>query len=299
MTYDELYRQYRQTAENTLLLLLSPEKPFADMPPRLLESMRYSAMAGGKRVRPVLMLAACQMLGAEPEEAEVPAAALEMIHTYSLIHDDLPGMDDDDLRRGRPTNHKVYGVGPAILAGDALLNGAYECLLENALRFPAHLARHVLAARAIARRAGTGGMIAGQSADLASEGAEPSRETLEYICLHKTADLLTAPLEAACFLAGADEGSLQALRRFGRALGVAFQVDDDILDVEGDAALLGKRTGVDEAHGKMTWPALLGLEGAKAESRRLWQEAEAALGRFGDDAFFLRAFAERLQNRDK
>ena len=298
MTYKERFAGYRKMTEETLERLLSEKKAFAEIPELLLSAMRYSVMAGGKRLRPCLLLGTVDMLQGPMEEALVPAASLEMIHTYSLIHDDLPGMDDDDYRRGRLTNHKVYGTGQAILAGDALLNGAYECMLQNALRYPAHLDRHVRAVSAIAGRAGTAGMIAGQSLDLLNEKTEnPSLETLRYIHTHKTADLLTAPLEAAAFLSGAGEAELAALRKFGYNCGIAFQIDDDILDVVGDAAVLGKKTGMDEARGKMTWPSLMGLEEAKAESRRLWTEAKDVLSVFGDRADFLRSFADETSGR--
>ena len=298
MTYEAQFAEYFRMTEETLARLLSDgTDAFADIPRGLLDAMRYSVMAGGKRLRPVLLLASCDLLSGPMEEAKVPAAAVEMIHTYSLIHDDLPGMDDDDYRRGRLTNHKVFGEGNAILAGDALLNGAFECLLRNALLFPRHLERHILAASAIAGRAGAGGMIGGQSVDLRSEHEEPTIGTLSYIHEHKTADLLTAPLEAGALIAGAPEEALSALRRFGRAAGVAFQIDDDILDIEGDAALLGKKTGVDAERGKMTWPALMGLGEAKAESARLWREAEEALACFGGKAAFLRGFADRTARR--
>lgn len=192
------------------------------------------------------------------------AAALEMIHTYSLIHDDLPGMDNDDYRRGRLTNHKVFGEGFAILAGDGLLNYAYECILKNALDYGANLEGHILAAREIAQRAGVGGMVAGQSIDLLSEHREPNEATLHYIHMHKTADLLTAPLLAAAYIAGADEKSIAALRTFGACVGLAFQIDDDLLDVMGDAKDLGKQTGMDEQRGQDD-VAVAGRRGGGAE----------------------------------
>ena len=193
MEYNEAYGRYVGMIEETIGTLLpqtAVECPAdGEIPAYLCETMRYSLLAGGKRVRPVLLLAACEMLGGALEQARVPAAALEMIHTYSLIHDDLPGMDDDDYRRGRLTNHKVYGVGHAILAGDGLLNYAYECLMKNALVYPQNLMGHVRAADVIARRAGVSGMIAGQSIDLLSEHMEPEAQRLCYIHAHKTADL--------------------------------------------------------------------------------------------------------------
>ena len=302
MVYNEQYNRYVGMVEETLEKLLPasaqarPDEAGV-IPAHLCETMRYSLLAGGKRVRPVLLLAACEMLGGELEQAKPPAGALEMIHTYSLIHDDLPGMDDDDYRRGRLTNHKVYGVGHAILAGDGLLNYAYECMLSNALSYPQNLAGHVKAASAIAGRAGVCGMIAGQSIDLLSEHAQPDADTLAYIHAHKTADLLTAPLMAAAYISGADDAQIAALSRFGACVGLAFQIDDDLLDVEGDAAQMGKQTGMDAQRGKMTWPALFGVEESKRRSAQLWQEAEKALDGFGERAWFLRAFAEQLKGR--
>ena len=302
MVYHEQYSRYVGMVEETMERVLpQTEAVFSEdsgvIPAHLCESMRYSLLAGGKRVRPVLLLAACDMLGGDVGQAKVPAAALEMIHTYSLIHDDLPGMDDDDYRRGRPTNHKVYGVGHAILAGDGLLNYAYECLLANAAAYPENLGGHVLAAKAIANRAGVAGMIAGQSIDLLSEHMAPDAERLRYIHTHKTADLLTAPLMAAAHIAGAGEEQLKALERFGWCVGIAFQIDDDLLDVEGDAAVLGKQTGMDAQRGKMTWPALVGVEAAKARSAELWDEAEKALEIFGEKAWFMHGFAQQLRTR--
>ncbi|MBR5302613.1 MAG: polyprenyl synthetase family protein [Clostridia bacterium] len=300
--YSEQYGRYVSMIEETIEKLLPEQaevcpKDEGTIPKLLCESMRYSLLAGGKRVRPVLLLAACDMLGGDLEQAKAAAAALEMIHTYSLIHDDLPGMDDDDFRRGRPTNHKVYGVGHAILAGDGLLNLAYETLLANAAAYPENLMGHMLAAKAIANRAGVCGMIAGQSLDLSSEHMEPDMERLQYIHTHKTADLLTAPLMAAAYIAGADKEQIDALRRFGYCLGIAFQIDDDLLDVEGDAALLGKQTGMDAQRGKMTWPALMGVAASRERSARLWDEAEEAISIFGERAWFMRGFAAQMRTR--
>lgn len=303
MGYSEEYSRYVGMIEETLNQLLdqTEQECPADggIPAHLCQTMRYSVLAGGKRVRPVLLLAACDMLGGDLAQALVPAAALEMIHTYSLIHDDLPGMDDDDYRRGRLTNHKVFGVGHAILAGDALLNYAYECMLDNAMAYPENLVGHVRAASAIASRAGVGGMIAGQSLDLLSEHTEPNADRLLYIHAHKTADLLTAPLLAAAYICGASDGQMAALSRFGYHVGVAFQIDDDLLDVQGDAQEMGKQTGMDAQRGKMTWPALVGVEGAMARSAAAWDEAISALEIFGERAWFMREFAGQLRSRTK
>jgi len=304
MMYNEQYSRYVGMVEETIEKLLPQTKEaFSSeenvIPAHLCESMRYSLLAGGKRIRPVLLLAACDMLGSDLEQAKTPAAALEMIHTYSLIHDDLPGMDDDDYRRGRLTNHKVYGIGHAILAGDGLLNYAYECLMKNALLYRDNLEGQVKAADAIAARAGVCGMIAGQSIDLLSEHMEPDQDRLAYIHTHKTADLLTAPLLAAAYICGADDKAIEALKSFGWCVGIAFQIDDDLLDVEGDAALLGKQTGMDAQRGKMTWPALMGVEASRARSAELWAKAEEAISCFGERGWFLREFARQLKVRKK
>ena len=302
MQYAERYGEYVALVEETIEQLLPQTaedcpREGGVIPRHLCESMRYSLLAGGKRVRPVLLLAACDMLGGDVSQAKVPAAALEMIHTYSLIHDDLPGMDDDDYRRGRLTNHKVYGVGHAILAGDALLNFAYERMLQNALAHEKNMKGLVLAASAIAGRAGVCGMIAGQSLDLLSEHMDPDADRLLYIHSHKTADLLTAPLIAAAHIAGADEAAMNALASFGAYVGLAFQIDDDLLDVLGDAQELGKQTGMDAQRGKMTWPALVGVQEAQRRSAQLWDGALAMLEPFGERAWFLRAFAQGLRTR--
>ena len=302
MEYKEQYARYVDMVEKTLENLLpqtAEDCPSAGgvIPKYLCESMRYSLLAGGKRIRPVLLLAVCDMLGGEIEQAKIHAAALEMIHTYSLIHDDLPGMDDDDYRRGKPTNHKVYGVGHAILAGDGLLNYAYECMLQNALAHEDNMRGLLEAANAIAGYAGVSGMIAGQSLDLLSEHMEPEKGRLQYIHSHKTAYLLTAPLIAAAHICGASEDELAALCGFGAHVGLAFQIDDDLLDVQGDIALLGKQTGMDEQRGKMTWPALVGVEAARERSRQLWDGALSLIAPFGERAWFLRSFALSLRDR--
>ena len=253
------------------------------VPEKLMEAMLYSLLAGGKRLRPVLLLAACDMAGGDPEEALPFACALEMVHTYSLIHDDLPGMDNDDLRRGRPTSHKVFGEGLAILAGDGLLNAAMELALGAALRLGD--GRGIRAAEQLARHAGVTGMIAGQTVDVTMEGSAPTEELVSYIHTHKTSDLLQAPLEMGLTLAGADPARVEQGRRYGEHLGIAFQIVDDLLDVTGDPALLGKRTGMDEQ--KLTWVALKGLEGARKDAEaHVTAAVEALQGLPWDHAFF-------------
>ena len=264
-TYDE----YRRTAEQALTPML---QSLGAIPERLLEAMRYSLEAGGKRLRPVMLLAACDMAGGDMETALPFACAMEMIHTYSLIHDDLPAMDNDDLRRGKPTNHKVFGEGMAVLAGDGLLNGAAELMARAALQFNDN--RGIRALEIIMRHAGVTGMIAGQTADLVSEGEEPREEVLTYIHSHKTADLLEAPMEAGLVLAGADEKACRLGRDYGYHLGLAFQMTDDLLDVTGDTALLGKKTGADAEQNKMTWVTLRSVEGTQKDAE---EQAELAI----------------------
>ena len=256
------YEAYRNMVENALGPML---ESLGDIPARLLEAMEYSLKAGGKRLRPVMLLAACEMAGGDESIALPFACALEMIHTYSLIHDDLPAMDNDDLRRGKPTNHKVFGEDLAILAGDGLLNAAAELMARTALRIAD--ARGIHALEIIMRHAGVTGMIAGQTKDVLSEGETPEQELISYIHSHKTADLLEAPIEAGLALAGANEAQISAGHEYGLHLGLAFQMTDDLLDVTGDPALMGKNTGVDAEQNKMTWVAFRGIEGT-------WQDAE-------------------------
>jgi len=235
----------------------------------------------GKRLRPALLLAAYHLIKEDWESVIPFACALEMIHTYSLVHDDLPAMDDDALRRGKPTSHRVYGEDMAILAGDGLLNMAYETMLDAPFT-QEHPAEAVRAMREIATRAGVRGMVAGQTLDVKLEGKEPSLESVRYIHLHKTADLLTAPVVAGLMLAGANEEQLEAARSYGRGIGVAFQIVDDLLDLEGDVAALGKETGMDAQRGKMTWPAVRGVEQARLDAQNAVDEAVAAMQIFGE-----------------
>ncbi|HPF88405.1 MAG TPA: polyprenyl synthetase family protein, partial [Candidatus Limiplasma sp.] len=240
--------------------------------------------------RPVLLLASYELLRDDWETALPYAAALEMIHTYSLIHDDLPAMDDDALRRGKPTNHLVFGEGMAILAGDGLYSLAIETMLEAALA-TGH--PHALKAMdEITRRAGVRGMIAGQTLDVKLEGTQPRKDMVHYIQRHKTGDLLTAPVTAGLMLAGADEALLAAGQTYGEKLGNAFQIVDDLLDLQGDATILGKQTGMDAKHGKMTWPAVYGEETSRRDAERLIREAKNALHAFAPRAAFLEQLAD-------
>lgn len=295
-------KEYAKMVEERFEALLpaTEKDSFAlgSMPGLLVDSMRYSLLAGGKRLRPAMLLAACEMLGGDVDEALDCACALEMIHTYSLIHDDLPGMDNDELRRGKPTNHVVYGVGQAILAGDGLLNLAYEVMLANAARHPAHLDRHLAAISEIARGAGVTGMIAGQVADLYAEGKTGfGEDMLTYIHLGKTAAMFRGAMRGGARLAGADEKTVNALSEYADAFGLLFQASDDVLDITASAEF-GKSKGKDERDGKLTAVSVWTLAGAQAHVRSELARAERALDGFGAEADFFRALADEAARRD-
>jgi geranylgeranyl diphosphate synthase, type II len=271
--------------------------PGSELPASLHGSMRYSVFAGGKRVRPILLLAACETVGGQLRGAMPAACAMEMIHTYSLIHDDLPAMDDDDFRRGNPTNHKVYGEATAILAGDALLTEAFILLSRNE-EGGAHPAARLRVIQEISHASGSRGMVGGQVVDMESEGkGEIDLATLSYIHTHKTGALIRASVRAGAILGGATVESLAALTRYGDAIGLAFQIADDILDVEGTTEELGKDAGSDQARGKATYPALVGLEASKARAGELVQMALDALAPFDERAEPLRAIASYIVKR--
>jgi geranylgeranyl diphosphate synthase type II len=267
------------------------------LPPSLHQAMRYSVFAGGKRIRPILMIAACEAVGGDPERVLPAACAMEMIHTYSLIHDDLPAMDDDDFRRGRPTNHKVFGEATAILAGDALLTEAFVLLSHPEANREVAPETRLRVLHVIARAAGSQGMVGGQQVDMESEGKAVDFPTLEYIHTRKTGALILASIQAGALLGGADPAGFAALTRYGEAAGLAFQVADDILDVVGDQAVIGKDVGSDQARGKATYVALLGLEEARVRARELRDLAVAALAPLGERAEPLRQIAHFIVDR--
>ncbi|WP_213023352.1 polyprenyl synthetase family protein [Brevibacillus reuszeri] len=271
------------------------------VPSSLYESMKYSLMAGGKRLRPMLVLAVLEALD-KPIERGIPfAVALEMIHTYSLIHDDLPAMDDDDLRRGKPTNHKVFGEATAILAGDALLTRAFSYIAEQygerADDVSAKTTVNLIAE--LGKRAGATGMVGGQMADIEGETKQLNLEQLEFIHRHKTGDLLIAALRGGGYLAEATEAQMDALTRYGVCIGLAFQIKDDILNVEGDAAELGKAVGSDADRQKATYPSLLGLAKSKERLVALIDEARAALVDAGIEHSALSPLADYVRDRKK
>ena len=278
-------------ALDTLFSAPSPELA------RLYEAMRYSVMNGGKRVRPLLAYAACEALGGEARQANGAACAVELIHAYSLVHDDLPAMDDDDLRRGQPTTHKQFDEACAILAGDGLQSLAFSALLDPALSdCPVQIRLDMVSTLALA--AGPAGMVGGQAIDLGSVGLKLDQDALEYMHRHKTGALIEASVKLGALASGrATPEQLHALQAYARAIGLAFQMQDDILDVESDTQTLGKRQGADIARDKPTYPALLGLDAAKAYALELRDQALAALRPFDAAAEPLRELARYIVER--
>ncbi|OGW37279.1 MAG: polyprenyl synthetase [Nitrospirae bacterium RBG_13_39_12] len=281
-------------------------------PASLYEAMKYSIFAGGKRIRPILALTSYGVCGGNPEDIIPQAAAIELIHTYSLIHDDLPAMDDDELRRGNPTNHKVFGEAIAILAGDALVTEAFymiaECGMRNAelkkpetritnseIRIPHSAILRVICEVAMA--SGAYGMVGGQAQDILSENSEADKDVLNFIHLHKTAALITASVRMGPILADSDEDTLEALTIYGKNIGLAFQIIDDVLDVEGNTEELGKTAGSDKKRKKMTYPLLYGVEVSRQKAQKLVSEALYALRKFSSKANPLVGIADYLIER--
>ncbi len=248
---------------------------------RVSEAMHYSLFAGGKRVRPILCLAGAEAVGGDPGEALPVACALEMIHTYSLIHDDLPAMDNDDLRRGRPTCHRQFDEATAILAGDGLLTEAFHLMAAQAGRYPDREAMLLEVIAMVAAAAGCQGMVGGQMLDLQAEGRKVTLKELEIIHRRKTGALLTSAVRAGALVGGGARGEVDRLTRYGEKFGLAFQITDDLLDVEGDAAEMGKTPGMDQLREKATYPALLGRDRAREWAGRLVEEAVADLEPLG------------------
>lgn len=294
--YLQQYETYQSLVEQALVdAIPQPEEdwPKAGPPKAIAQAMRYSLLAGGKRLRPVLLLAAYEAYSPQIQTAMPYALAVEMIHTYSLIHDDLPAMDDDSLRRGKPTNHIMYGEAMAILAGDALLNLAFETMLTS------DHPKGQTAMREIALRTGASGMIAGQTADILFSGKSFDIDTVRYIHQHKTADLLTAPILAGLTLADAPDEALQAGREYGRQLGLAFQITDDLLDLHGDPEVTGKESQQDQILQKLTWPKVVGEQQAKIDAEHAVMAAAKLTNAFGKNKAFFHALAVSLLKRVK
>ncbi len=267
--------RYRQRLDTALAQWLPGDDAAS---PHLAQAMRYAVLGGGKRFRPVLVYAACELAGGEPAAADVPATAVELIHAYSLVHDDLPAMDDDDLRRGEPTCHQAFGEAAAVLAGDTLHTLAFELLAHRgAYRDDQRLAM----VRCLSSAAGMAGMAAGQSQDMQAHGQLLTVEALEEMHYLKTGRLITAALELGALAADADADLRARLRRYGDHIGLAFQIQDDILDVTATTEALGKPTGSDDRHDKSTFPELIGLEASQTRAARLAEQAIEALGAGG------------------
>jgi len=285
------YLKDRQELVNSYLLSYT-ETPIR--PGALHDSMKYSLMAGGKRIRPILCIASHAACGGRESDILPQACAIELIHTYSLIHDDLPAMDDDDLRRGKPTNHMVFGEAMAILAGDALLTDAFRLFVR---RGSFESGRLLLALEELASSAGIFGMVAGQAQDILSENADPDEDTIRFIHEHKTAALIKASVKIGALLSPADDETIRAMEEYGQNIGLAFQVVDDILDIVSTTEELGKPSGSDEARNKMTYPAVYGLEGSRRIAGELIDRAIEAVKNMEGDPAILTGIAEYLLTR--
>ncbi len=295
MNLQQRYEVYRHMVEDFLVENLSDERcPGQE---GLAQAMRYSALEGGKRLRPILVLEFCRLSGGNPEDALPFAAAVEMIHTYSLVHDDLPCMDNDDLRRGKPTSHKAYGEAMAVLVGDALLTRAFEVMLfGQGSRVP--VKRVLDAAGILARQSGIMGMVGGQVLDIKGETSKPGLDDLIHLQSLKTGALIQACAQIGCIIGGASREQIRSAEEYAAALGLAFQIRDDMLDIEGDQTLLGKAVGMDKARDKATFPALLGMEACEERVDELTNRAVEALSSF-QKADFLIELALCLAKRNK
>jgi geranylgeranyl diphosphate synthase type II len=292
----ELHQYLKERAATIERALASAVPSHDGMEARLFEAMRYSLLDGGKRLRPILALASCEAVGGSIDDAMNYACALEMIHTYSLIHDDLPSMDNDDLRHGKPTNHKVYGDAIATLAGDALVTDAFALVA----RLPIAEQHPLIVLQVIAElsdAAGSRGMVSGQVIDLMGEGRTMNLEQLEYLHSKKTGALFLASVVGGARLAGATASQIDSMAKYARALGLCFQVVDDLLDVEASTEQMGKRTNKDQAAGKNTYPVLIGIEQSHALAKELESRAQAALASFDHRAAPLRAIASFVVER--
>ncbi|MBI5047450.1 MAG: polyprenyl synthetase family protein [Deltaproteobacteria bacterium] len=296
------YLQEREDIVNKELDGLLPKED--EFPQRLHKAMRYSVFTGGKRIRPILVIAAAEVFGKTASDVINTACAIELIHTYSLIHDDLPAIDNDDLRRGMPTNHKIFGEAMAILVGDALLTKAFQIISQKSEGGRVGFAHHqplalIKVIHEIAKAAGSTGMVGGQIVDIESEGKEVAFPVLEYIHIHKTGELILASCRAGAIMANAGDKGIEAITRYGEAVGLAFQIADDILDVEGNKEDVGKNVGGDAKKGKVTYPSVLGIDESRKRAMELVDIAIAALEGFDEKAEHLRAIARYIVERKK
>jgi geranylgeranyl diphosphate synthase type II len=298
------YLQEKKEIVDSALEKYFPNRPNSTgegvFPNSLHRAIQYSLFAGGKRIRPILSMSAFEAIGGRGDKILPFACALEMIHTYSLIHDDLPALDNDDYRRGKPTCHKVFGESIGILAGDALLTEAFKLMTDRAVQeFSIRDGGLILdVINEVAQAAGMSGMVGGQVLDIESEGKEVDFPTLQYIHTHKTGALILVSVRVGAKLGGASEETLKALTHYGERIGLAFQIADDILNVEGKTALLGKKTGSDLSRGKATYPVLLGLEESKRRAKELVKLAVKAIESFGPEAEPLREIAWFILSRE-
>lgn len=291
------YKKYKEIIDMHLVDLL-PDVDHKSI--TVYESMKYSLTAGGKRIRPALLMAACEFCGGDMKSALPYACAVEYVHTYSLIHDDLPCMDDDEMRRGMKTNHMVYGEAVATLAGDGLLTTAFEAMNKDMFLYfddDKELKKRVRASYEIAKGAGASGMIAGQVADIENEGRTCSREMLDYIHLNKTGALIVAAVRAGAQLGDADAETMDNLTEYAENLGLAFQICDDILDVVGDEKVMGKKSGADIEKNKATYPAVYGLETSYNKLQELTENALEAIAQYYDNAEFFAKLVKQLAER--
>ncbi len=291
----EKMKGFQELIEEKLPQLLPEKDGYNDV---LVDAMAYSLLSGGKRLRPILALAACSAVGGKIEDALVSAASIECIHAYSLVHDDLPGMDDDELRRGKPTNHIVFGVGMATLAGDGLQTQAFENICDYWLaQGKPEIGLRV--AFELAHGAGNQGMVVGQAQDLLAEGKRIDEANMKYIHAHKTGALITASVRIGAIIGGANDAQLKALTEYGDRIGLAFQITDDILDVVGDTAVIGKPVGSDEKNNKATYPALYGLDASRKMAEEQCALAKNMLSDLPGDCDVLDYIADYIVKRQK
>lgn len=294
MDLKKYLEQKREIIDEALTQYLPPETEY---PQTIHEAMRYSVFAGGKRLRPILVIAAAEVVGGRAEKVLPTACAIELIHTFSLIHDDLPAIDNDDYRRGKLTCHKVFGEDMAILAGDGLLTHAFQLLAQNSEIKTINKEAMPLVIKEVAAAIGTLGLIGGEVIDIQSEGKEIDLPRLEYIHSHKTGALIAISLKVGAMLVDAPQEEIEALFQYGKLIGLAFQIVDDILNVEGDEVQLGKPVGSDLRQKKATYPALLGIEESRQKARRLVEEAKKELEIFGEKGEILRLLADFVVER--
>ena len=294
MEFNKLLKVKSNHIEDILKQYMPKEEGYQKI---IMESMNYSLNAGGKRLRPILTLEACKLVGGNEDDAIPFAAAIEMIHTYSLIHDDLPALDNDDLRRGRKTNHIVYGEDIAILAGDALLNYAFETMLSTSLEKDSPK-KYLRAIHEIAKSVGIYGMIGGQVVDVQSENMKISKDKLDYIHNNKTAAIMVGCMRAGAIIGDADDSDLEKITKYAKNIGLSFQIVVDLLDIIGEESKLGKKVGSDIDNNKSTYPSLIGLEESKQIAKNLIEEAKLSIKAINNDGAFLCGLADYIIDRE-